>query len=136
MNHIIILNDGRKVEVQKVEKHGGSLKIRMLLQTSDQLKSYFADAFSTKKITEKDDGKETVYENYAELSYIKEETGGIWEVELSQTDASVDEKLKQLEIQTEKNAENLEQAIAELTIMMASFTENNSETDGGNSDVQ
>ena len=115
MNHIIILNDGRKVEVQKVEEYGGSLKIRMLLQTSDQLKSYFADAFSTKKITE--------------------ETGGIWEVELSQTDVSVDEKLKQLEIQTEKNAENLERAIAELTIMMASFTENNSETDGGNVDV-
>ena len=61
MNHIIILNDGRKVEVQKVEEYGGSLKIRMLLQTSDQLKSYFADAFSTKKIIEKDDGKETVY---------------------------------------------------------------------------
>ena len=129
MNHIIILNDGRKVEVQKVEEYGGSLKIRMLLQTSDQLKSYFADAFSTKKITEKDNGKETVYENYTE------ETGGIWEVELSQTDVSVDEKLKQLEIQTEKNAENLERAIAELTIMMASFTENNSETDGGNVDV-
>ena len=35
----------------------------------------------------------------------------------------------------EKNAENLEQAIAELTIMMASLTENNSETDGGNVDV-
>lgn len=30
MNHIIILNDGRKVEVQKVEEYGGSLKIRML----------------------------------------------------------------------------------------------------------
>lgn len=43
------------------------------------------------KITEKDNGKETVYENYTELSYIKEETGGIWEVELSQTDVSVDE---------------------------------------------
>ena len=109
------------MEVQKVEEYGGSLKIRMLLQTSDQLKSYFADAFSTKKITEKDNGKETVYENYTELSYIKEETGGIWEVELSQTDVSVDEKLKQLEIQTEKNAENLERAIAELTIMMAFF---------------
>ena len=26
---------------------------------------------------EKEDGKETVYENYTELSYIKEETGGI-----------------------------------------------------------
>ena len=32
--------------------------------------------------------------------------------------------------------EKVAPAIAELTIMMASFTENNSETDGGNSDVQ
>lgn len=135
MSHIIILNDGRKVEVQKVVATGGSLKIRMLLQTSDQLKTYFSDEFSTKKITEKNDVEEIVYENYCQLSYIKEETGGIWEVELLQVEDSVDEKIKHLEVMTEKNAQNLEMAIAELTIMMASF-EKNLSTAGGVESVQ
>ena len=124
MSHFILLNDGRKVEVQTVKEESGNLKIRMLLQTSEQLKAYFLDEFATKKIVEQDDGKESIYENY-KLSYIKEETGGIWEVELLQSDAAPSEKLKMLEAATEKNATDLEQAIAELTMMIASANTTN-----------
>ena len=93
----LMLNDGRSMEVQSVSAADGVLHVRMILTTSEQLKAYFMDAFATATMTLYENGKEQgKYENYTNLKYIKEETGGIWEVELRQTEADTDTQLAEL----------------------------------------
>lgn len=117
----LIFNDGRSVEVQQVIIGEGVMHIRMILQTSDQLKAFFKDSFATARMTEQENGKESVYENYTKLSYIKEEAGGIWEVEMLQPEADVNTRLAEVEQQTQSNADALQEAIVELTTMMAAM---------------
>lgn len=119
----LILNDGRSIEVQSAVPNGaGALHIKLLLQTSDQLKNLFGDEFSNKKISLEVDGKIIKsFENYTKLSYLKENIGGIWEVELLQIDADIETKVAALEVATKENASNLELAIAELTTAFATI---------------
>lgn len=129
---ILNFNDGRNLEVQQIIASNGVLHARMILQTSEQLKAFFMDEFATAKMVEIENGKEiAVYENYTKLSYVKEEVGGIWEVELRQPEADVQTRMVKVEELTASNTETLEQAIAELTIMLASFIlpENNGMTE-------
>ena len=97
----LILNDGRSMEVQSVVASGGVMHIRMILTTSEQLKAYFMDEFATSNMTLYENGKKTAeYENYTILEYIKEESGGIREVEMRQTAADTDTRLSALEEKT------------------------------------
>ena len=43
----LILNDGRKTEVQKVITDNKIIYIRIILKTSEELKALFADEFAT-----------------------------------------------------------------------------------------
>ena len=82
----LMLNDGRSMEVQNVSAAGGIMHVRMIMTTSEQLKAYFKDNFATSVMTLYENGKEQrKYENYTTLSCIKEEAGGIWEVEMRQS---------------------------------------------------
>lgn len=63
------------------------------------------------------------YENYTELSYIKEELGGIWEVALVQQGAGVEQRLQTVEEITLQMQMDLENAIVELTMAMAETKE-------------
>lgn len=139
----LMLNDGRSMEVQSVSAAGGVLHVRMILTTSEQLKAYFMDAFATATMTLYENGKEQAqYENYTILKYIKEETGGIWEVELRQTEADTDTQLAELkeEVQAAQQATdqantNLQMAIAELTMVIATLATPAAGTEGGETDV-
>lgn len=118
----LFFNDGKSVEVQSVASGEGNLKVRLILQTSESLKALFSDSFSNKKLTLAENGKTIAsYENYDKLSYIKEEIGGVWEVGLEQSDKCLESKVATLEAETGKNATNLEQAIAELTMAFATL---------------
>ena len=118
----LIFNDGRNVEIQKVSVKEGILHVRLILTTSEQLKSLFADEFATSRMAETENGKEVAtYENYTKFSYIKEEAGGIWEVEMLQPEADIQTRVTAVEEQTQQNALALEQAIVELTTMLAAF---------------
>lgn len=111
----LIFNDGRKTEVQSVSTSGGIMHVRMILTTSEQLKAYFMDEFATSVMTLRENGKETKYESYTELQYIKEEDGGIWEVEMRQTQADTETRLTELEngaVKTEEEIEQLKEEIA------------------------
>lgn len=120
----LVLNDGRKTEIQKVEQREGEIRIRLILQTSDQLKALFKDEFATSKMIERQNGVDVVeYENYTELSYIKEELGGIWEVALVQQGAGVEQRLQTVEEITLQMQKDLENAIVELTMAMAETKE-------------
>lgn len=86
------------------------MHIRMILTTSEQLKAYFMDGFATSHMTLYENGKKTAeYENYTILEYIKEESGGIWEVEMRQTEADTDARLKELENAAGQQAKDIEQ---------------------------
>lgn len=116
------LNDGRSVEVQSAVAGTGVLHIRLILQTSEQLKIIFGDSFATKKMTLSENGKEIeTYENFDKLSYIKEETGGVWEVEVVQSAVDMETKVAEIETMVKENALNLEAALAELTIAIAAI---------------
>ena len=104
------------------------MHVRMILQTMELIKALFKDGFATSKMTEQENGKETVYENYTKLSYIKEEAGGIWEVEMLQPEADVNTRLAEVEQQTTANTEALQEAIVELTTMMATMIPQSIET--------
>lgn len=118
----LVLNDGRKIEIQSVTESENNLLIRVLLTTSDKLKSLFKDEFATSTMTLKEDNQEVAkFENYTILNYIKEETGGIWEVSLSQTEPSADERLTTVEQGLKENIENLEKAVAELTLLISTM---------------
>lgn len=120
----LVLNDGRKTEIQKVEQREGEIRIRLILQTSDQLKALFKDEFATSKMVERQNGVDVnEYENYTELSYIKEELGGIWEVALVQQGAGVKQRLQVVEEITSQMQKDLENAIVELTMAMAETKE-------------
>lgn len=120
----LVLNDGRKTEIQKIEQRDGEIRIRLILQTSDQLKALFKDEFATSKMVERQNGVDVAaYENYTELSYIKEEQGGIWEVALVQQGAGAKQRLQAVEEITSQMQKDLENAIVELTMAMAETKE-------------
>lgn len=118
----LILNDGRKMEVQSVTESENLLLVRKILTSSDELKLFFSDEFSTSKMTLKENNQDVAkYENYSILNYIKEETGGIWEVALSQTAPAVDERLDNVEQGLQQTVANLEKAVAELTMLISTI---------------
>lgn len=117
----LIFNDGRKIEVQSVTKKDGILHVRMILTTSETIKALFADNFATSVMTLRENGKQQQFENYTVFKYVKEETGGIWEVEMRQTEADLETRMAEVEEKTAENNMNLELAIAELTMAIASL---------------
>ena len=103
----LIMNDGQQVPVQTVTETGGTLKIRLLNQTSAGLKAIFQDALAVQKMAAKETGQaDRVYEGYTELVCISEYTGAIWEVEMRKTEADPDTRLAQVEEDVEKLKES------------------------------
>ena len=138
-----MLNDGRSVEVQSVSAADGVMHIRMILTTSEQLKAFFSDSFATSVMTLYENGKKAAeYENYTILKYIKEESGGIWEVEMRQDSADMNTRLEELEEEVQASRQtaiqtntDLQIAIAELTALITTLTTPTADGGGGETDV-
>lgn len=113
----LVFNDSRQIEVQSVAEAGeGILHVRVILVTAESLKALFGDTFATQKMTYFENQKQTaVYENYTRFQYVKEETGGIFEVEMRQRSADTDERLTDLEEKAKNQADELERVKKELT---------------------
>ena len=139
----LMLNDGRSVEVQSVSAADGVMHIRMILTTSEQLKAFFSDSFATSVMTLYENGKKAAeYENNTILKYIKEESGGIWEVEMRQDSADMSTRLEELEEEVQASRQtaiqtntDLQIAIAELTALIATLTTPTADGGGGETDV-
>ena len=111
----IVFNDSRQIEAQSVTESDGVLHIRMILMTPESIKASFGDAFATQRMTYFVNQQQmAVYENYTQFKYIKEETGGVFEVEMRQTEADTDERLKSLEETTRQQAEELKKVKEEI----------------------
>ena len=95
----LVFNDSRQIEIQSAALAGeGILRVRIILTNSESLKALFGDSFATQKMTCFENQQQiAVYENYTEFKYVKEETGGIFEVEMRQTAADQDARLDELE---------------------------------------
>ena len=105
----LIFNDGRKLEVQRVITNSKMFYVRVILTTSEQLKALFADEFATSVMRLVENRREVCrYENYIALEYIKEETGGIWEVALQQKEANTEDRLAALEKSREEQEKEIE----------------------------
>lgn len=113
----LIFNDARSLEVQSVSVAGeGVMHIRAILVTSEILKAHFMDKFATSRMTLYENHVEKeVYENYDKLSYLKEEAGGIWEIEMLQSQKSTEERLSNVE-------ENVETAMKDIEVLKESGT--------------
>lgn len=87
-------NNGKTLTITSATAGSGILTVRMLQQNLDDLQKLFSDDLGTKVITVHEDGKEDIaYENYTQLSRISVYTGGIYEVEIRQKEASTDTKI-------------------------------------------
>lgn len=105
----LIFNDGRKTEVQKVLTDNKMIYIRIILTTPEELKALFGDEFAASVMRLVENGKEIArYENYTLLKYLKEETGGIWEVALQQAEADTEARLKALEKAEKEQEQEIE----------------------------
>lgn len=104
----LVFNDSRQIEIQSASASGGVLHVRMILTSAEALKALFGDAFAVQKMTYFENQQEiAVYENYTEFKYVKEETGGIWEVEMRQKEADSETRISNLEKESESNAQQI-----------------------------
>ncbi|MDV9963413.1 hypothetical protein RHL97_19195 [Clostridioides difficile] len=126
---LLIFNDSKSLEVQAVQQEEDTLHVRMIHVTPEEIKELFKDEFSTKRMVLKEDNKEkAAYENYTVFSYIKEDAGGIYEVEMVQAGKDAETRLTEAEKVAKdamEVAENtvieLQDAIAELTMLISSM---------------
>lgn len=124
----LILNDGRNILVQSADAGDGIMRIRMILTSASELKELFSDPFANANMVLMDGNKKLqTFENYKTLSYIKEEMGGIYEVELRQEEADTDSRIKGLEDKIAGISSDLQKGFAELTILISKI--------GGGTDV-
>lgn len=107
----LVFNDSRQIEIQSAALAGeGILCVRIILTNSESLKALFGDSFATQKMTCFENQQQiAVYENYTEFKYVKEETGGIFEVEMRQTAADQDARLDELESAAKDQKKEIEQ---------------------------
>lgn len=124
---LLIFNDSQSLEVQAVYKDGDAIHVRVIHVTPDELKKYFKDDFLTRNMVMKENNKEIeVYENYTVFSYIKEDSGGIFEVEMIQEGKDLETRMAEAETaahEAKKMADDsvtaMQEAIAELTMLIA-----------------
>lgn len=88
------------------------------LDNAEALGLPFGDEFATRKMTLYENHKEQeAFENYNKLSYLKEEAGGIWEVEMLQREKEDAVKIAELTMQLQeanRQITDLQLAVCEL----------------------
>lgn len=100
----IIFNDATELVVQSASiRADGSLLIKTISATEEELRSMFQDEFKTKKmtVTERESTVAT-YENYTNLNALVKYIGGILGVVLYKSDETPEDKLEALK---KENAE-------------------------------
>lgn len=100
----LIFNDATELTIQSAEiRPDGSLMIKTISETEENLKTIFQDGFKTKKMIIKErESTIGTYENYTELEGIMKYTAGILGVVLYKSDETPEDKLEALK---KENAE-------------------------------
>ncbi len=91
----LLFKDGQTLEVQSITAADGIMNVNVINNVYEQLKHLFTDPCTTSRI--EIDGTDEVYENYTVFSYIRENSGGIWIVEMQQEGKDTETRSADLE---------------------------------------
>lgn len=119
----ITFNDGQELQIQQVvTQTDGALLIKTISATEDQLKTLFSDSLATKKMTVSERGSTDItYENYTKLDAIVKYTAGIFGVMLYREGETPEDKLATLAEKYTELQDNVNEAVAELTMALAAM---------------
>lgn len=115
-------NDGTTLEIQKATELGGGLQVLVAGTTPEKLRELFTDPVKTARMTVTE--REQVigeYENYTEFYRTEEYTGKIYGVVVNKVGESVEERLASAEQTIDKTNTDMQMAVAELTMLIASL---------------
>lgn len=118
----LYFGDSTSITVQSVEELGGRLSIKTIGNTPDQLRVLFTDPVKTKYMRTEERGQTIKeYEGYTEFYRTEEYTGKIYGVVVNKVGESVEERLASAEQTIEQTNTDMQMAIAELTMVIASL---------------
>lgn len=106
----IIFNDATELVVQSASiRADGSLLIKTISATEEELRSMFQDEFKTKKmtVTERESIVAT-YENYTNLNALVKYIGGILGVVIYKSDETPEDKLEALKKENDELKANMD----------------------------
>lgn len=128
----IIFNDATEITVQQVESHGDYLRVLTVGNTPEQLKVLFSDSGKTEKMTVQERGQTiATYEGYTTYDHAEIYTGKIYGVVVYKEGKTPEERLTDVETSVNQTNTDLQMAIAELTIAIASITPASSNSSEG-----
>lgn len=115
-------NDGTTLAIQKATALGGGLQVLVAGTTPEKLRELFSDPVKTVKMTVTERGQMLgEYENYTEFYRTEEYTGKIYGVVVNKVGESVEERLASAEQTIDKTNTDMQMAVAELTMLIASL---------------
>lgn len=106
----LIFNDATELTIQSEEiRPDGSLLIKTISATEEELRTMFQDAFKTKKmtVTERESTVAT-YENYTNLNALVKYIGGILGVVIYKSDETPEDKLEALKKENDELKANMD----------------------------
>ena len=118
-----IFNDGTELNIQQAYiAPDGSLRIKTIAATQEQIRAMFSDQVKTKKITVEERGQTiAVYENYTQFEGITVYAAGILEPFLYKVGETPEEKIEALDAentQLKETVEMLQGCILEMSEMV------------------
>lgn len=130
----LIFNDATEITVQQVELRGDYLRILVVGTTPEQLKVLFTDTSRTSRMIVQERGQTVAtYEGYTAFYRTEIYTGGIYGVVVYKEGETPEERLANVETAVDQTNSDLQMAIAELTMVIATLTQ--SISGGGETDV-
>lgn len=116
----IIFGDATELAVQQVYTDGNALKIKVVGKTPEELRTVFEDPIKTVKMTVKEmESTVATYEGYTDFTGIFCYTGGILEPCLCKVGKTTEERLEECKTGMKILQNNMDMAIAELTMAIA-----------------
>lgn len=117
-----IFADATELQVQSMEEIGGALRILTIGTLPEKLRESFSDPVKTKTIKKEERGQIlATYENYTEFYRTEEYTGKIYGIVVNKVGESAEERLASAEQTIEQTNTDIQMAIAELTMLIASM---------------
>lgn len=115
-------NDGTTLTIQKATELGGGLQVLVAGTTPEELRELFTDPVKTAKMIVTERGQVLgEYENYTEFYRTEEYTGKLYGIVVNKVGESVEERLASAEQTIAQTNTDMQMAIAELTMLIASM---------------
>ena len=132
----IIFNDATELTVQQVRPYGDHLQVLVVGTTPAQLRVLFSDPDRTRSMKVEERGQVVAtYEGYTTFYRTEEYTGQIYGVDVYRVGETPEERIAEVEEAVSQTNTDLQMAIAELTMVIATLAAPVTGTEGGERDV-